>query len=75
VTENLSPANDNAMGLGWHANLSADGRRSMGHSGGGPGFATIFRVYPDENLGIAIMANDSTIDREKLADILANFEW
>jgi len=75
VLESLSPDNTFAQGLGWQAHLSADGRRSMGHSGGGPGFATIFRVYPDENLGIAVMANDSTIDREILADILVNVSW
>ena len=75
VLESLSPDNTFAQGLGWQAHLSADGRRSMGHSGGGPGFATIFRVYPDENLGIAVMANDSTIAREILADILVNVSW
>ena len=75
VFESLSPDNTYAQGLGWQAHLSADGRRSLGHSGGGSGFATIFRVYPDENLGIAVMANDSTIDREILADVLAGVNW
>ena len=41
----------------------------------GPGFATIFRVYPSENLGVVVMGNDSTIDREALADVLAGVEW
>jgi len=73
--DTLSPPEDSVRGLGWQANLTTDGRRYLTHSGGGPGFATIFRVYPDENLGVVVMGNDSTIDRELLADVLANMEW
>ncbi len=29
----------------------------------------------EENLGVVVMGNDSTIDRESLADVLANMEW
>ena len=73
--DELSNPGDSVRGLGWEANLSTDGRRYLTHSGGGPGFATIFRVYPEENLGVVVMGNDSTIDREVLADVLANIEW
>jgi CubicO group peptidase (beta-lactamase class C family) len=66
---------DSAQGLGWQAHLTTDGRRYLTHSGGGPGFATILRVYPEENLGVVVMGNDSTIDRETLADVLADMEW
>ena len=62
-------------GLGWEAQLTADDRRYLTHSGGGPGFATIFRIYPEENLGVVVMGNDSTIDRNILADVLANMDW
>ncbi|MFC1997565.1 serine hydrolase domain-containing protein [Chloroflexota bacterium] len=75
VLDPLSPTNDFSQGLGWQAHINADGRRTLAHSGGGPGFATIFRVYPDENLGVVVMANDSTIDRESFADVLANMAW
>ncbi len=73
--ETPSHPGDSSQGLGWQAHLTTDGRRYLAHSGGGPGFSTIFRVYPDENLGVVVMANDSTIDRETLADVLANMEW
>lgn len=73
--ENLSRPGDTVRGLGWEAHLTTDGRRYLTHSGGGPGFATIFRVYPEENLGVVVMGNDSTIDRESLADVLANMAW
>jgi CubicO group peptidase (beta-lactamase class C family) len=75
VTKQLSQPGDARRGLGWEAKLTAGGRRYLTHSGGGPGFATIFRVYPEENLGVVIMGNDSTIDRETLADVLANGNW
>ena len=32
-------------------------------------------IYPMENLGVVVMANDSTIDRDALADVLANMDW
>ena len=75
VSETLSSPGDSARGLGWEAHLTTDGRRYLTHSGGGPGFATIFRVYPDENLGVVVMGNDSTINRTTLADVLAEVEW
>jgi CubicO group peptidase (beta-lactamase class C family) len=71
----LSRPGDSVRGLGWEAHLTTDGRRYLTHSGGGPGFATIFRVYPLENLGVVVMGNDSSIDRETLADVLADMEW
>ena len=38
---------------------------------GGPGFATILRVYPEDNLGLVVMGNDTAINRAVLADM----EW
>jgi CubicO group peptidase (beta-lactamase class C family) len=71
----LSTPGDSLRGLGWEAHLTTDGRRYLTHSGGGPGFATIFRVYPEENLGVVVMGNDSSIDRQILAEALANMDW
>lgn len=71
----LSAPGDSVRGLGWEAHLTTDGRRYLTHSGGGPGFASIFRVYPEENLGVVVIGNDSSIDRQILADALANMDW
>ena len=71
LTEVVSPG-DGEQGIGWWAQISGDGRRYLTHGGGGPGFATIFRIYPDEKLGVVVMANDSTIARQTLADVLAD---
>lgn len=60
--------------LGW-AQYNTTDRLWVQHSGGGPGFATIMRLYPDENLGIVIMANNTNLPREKLVDAFADLDW
>jgi CubicO group peptidase (beta-lactamase class C family) len=71
----LSTPGESVRGLGWEAHLTSDGRRYLTHGGGGPGFASIFRVYPEEKLGVVVIGNDSSIDRQSLADALANVDW
>jgi len=60
--------------LGW-AEYKLGERPWMQHQGGGPGFATIMRLYPKENLGIAILANGTALDSNKLVDLLASLDW
>jgi len=61
-------------GLGWLIGES-NGRRFIDHAGGGPGFATIMRLYPDSNLGIVILSNGTDLDRERLIELLAGLDW
>jgi CubicO group peptidase (beta-lactamase class C family) len=61
-------------GLGWFINES-NNLRYIEHAGGGPGFATIMRLYPEENLGVAILANGTDLDQDGLEDLLMNPEW
>ena len=42
---------------------------------GGPGFATILRIYPEENLVIVLMANGTALDQEGLVELLAEVVW
>lgn len=44
------------MGLGWKHGTSENGR-FLNHEGGGPGFTSELRLYPDLNLGIALAMN------------------
>ena len=60
--------------LGW-AEYNVTGRLWVQHSGGGPGFATVMRLYPEEGLGIVIMANNTNLPREKLVDAFASLNW
>jgi hypothetical protein len=50
-------------------------RRRLQHDGAGLGFATTTRLYPEEELGIAILANGADLDRDGLADRLAQIDW
>lgn len=62
------------VALGWIVGQTSNGNY-LEHIGGGPGFATVMRLYPDKDLGIAILANGTDLDRSGLADLLAGMEW
>jgi CubicO group peptidase (beta-lactamase class C family) len=76
--ESVSALTDTAPidghGLGWFVGES-NNMPYLEHAGGGPGFATMMRLYPDAGLGIAILANGTDLDRSGLADLLAGMEW
>jgi D-alanyl-D-alanine carboxypeptidase len=61
-------------GLGWAVGESKDALY-LEHAGGGPGFATIMRLYPENNTGFAILSNCTDLDRDGLMDLLATMEW
>lgn len=61
-------------GLGWHIVPEGD-RLRIQHTGGGPGFGSEMRLYPDEGLGMVVMANDTTYDRDAILDLVAQLEW
>ncbi len=56
-------------GLGFWVFPSQQGERYE-HTGAGLGFATLFRIYPEEHLAIALLANGTSLDREGIADRL-----
>lgn len=60
--------------LGW-AEYQLGERPYLQHMGGGPGFATIMRLYPQEGLGIAILANSTSLEANALADLFAGLDW
>jgi CubicO group peptidase (beta-lactamase class C family) len=60
--------------LGWSAYYMGD-RPWVQHRGGGPGFATIMRIYPEEGLGMVIMANNTNLKAEQLVEALSNLTW
>ena len=59
----------NGRGLGWAVGES-DGELYLEHGGGGPGFATTMRLYPESGIGIVILTNGTDLDRDGLADLL-----
>ena len=45
------------------------------HMGGRPGFATIMRLYPQEGLGICILANGTRLEASVLVDLFSGLSW
>ena len=71
---NMAAHNAGRHGIGWYVIPEAD-RLRLQHHGGGPGFATTLRLYPEQKLGIAILANGTDLDRDGLANRLAELDW
>jgi CubicO group peptidase (beta-lactamase class C family) len=61
-------------GLGWAVH-EANGERYLEHMGGGAGFATTMRIYPEAGIGIVLLANGTDLDREGLADLVRSLDW
>lgn len=61
-------------GLGWDVDQQ-DGRLYLQHPGGGPGFATMMRLYPEERLGVVVLANGTDLDYDGIAGLLASTDW
>ena len=72
----MMPRSDEVDGraLGW-AEFATTGRVYVQHRGGGPGFASIMRLYPDEKLGIAILANGTSLNDSEIVDAVAGMNW
>ena len=41
----------------------------------GAAFTALMRLYPDEDLGIVILANGTNLERQDIADAVANIAW
>jgi len=61
-------------GLGWFVS-QAPNNFYLEHTGGGPGFATVMRLYPEKGLGVAVLANGTDLDYSGLANLLAGVNW
>jgi CubicO group peptidase (beta-lactamase class C family) len=70
----LRPRAIDGRGLGWAIGADEAGAY-LEHPGGGPGFATIMRIYPQKALGIAILANGTDLERDRLATAIAKLDW
>lgn len=55
-------------GLGWWVIPDGD-QTALQHTGGGPGFATLMRLYPDQSLGIVVLANGTNLPSDTIADL------
>ena len=70
----LSPASDSkgralGVGLGWHIGRE-DGHDFAYHLGGGGGYRSEIRVYPDLGYAVAVLANETSFPTESLARLV-----
>lgn len=62
-------------GLGWAVYKDGEQPFYLEHSGNGPGFGSSMRLYPDLSLGLIVLANDTTYDREAILNLAAGLDW
>jgi CubicO group peptidase (beta-lactamase class C family) len=74
ISVNTGQTDAPVQGLGWHV-YEPEGRMHIAHGGGGPGFGSDMRLYPEEALGLIIFANDTTYDRAAILDLFASLNW
>ena len=58
-------------GYGWMPDVDEKKRRSIGHSGRIDGFASSMRLYPNEDLFVAVLSNVNGTNTERMAGALA----
>jgi len=63
------------VGLGWfrrHADRTSDGQY-LEHLGGGGGFFSMMRIYPERQLGVVVMGNATNYDHQQVADAAVRY--
>lgn len=58
------------VGLGWFRQGKRPDPRFVEHLGGGAGFWTCMRIYPDDGFGVVIMGNATSYDHHAIAEAL-----
>jgi CubicO group peptidase (beta-lactamase class C family) len=58
-----------AFGIGWY-HINDKGKFFYQHQGVGPGFRTIMRIYPKEDVSIIILTSQTSVDIDEWADKL-----
>jgi CubicO group peptidase (beta-lactamase class C family) len=72
--KNEDSLNYRRQGLGWQI-YSRSKRWVVTHDGGGVGFYTKIQLYPDENLGFVLFANDVTCEPWRIINLAATLKW
>lgn len=55
-------------GMGWRIDTDGQGRQVVGHGGGSVGGTTKLRIYPEQDLVIAVISNTSGAELDPLVD-------
>jgi D-alanyl-D-alanine carboxypeptidase len=62
------------QGIGWQI-YKGRGGLMLQHGGGGLGFITSMRLYPDEKLGFILFTNDTKSESWRILDLAARLNW
>jgi D-alanyl-D-alanine carboxypeptidase len=60
-------------GLGWY--VVENPEIVLTHGGGGPGFASDMRLYPERELGMVVIGNGFYIPKRQINDLVASLDW
>lgn len=70
VVSSPAPGRGLGFGLSWFHEVDGAGRVRLTHGGQGLGFSSAMRLYPDEGLGVAVMANGTYLGKSFGLDVL-----
>ncbi len=74
VNQTFSAYDDVRFGIGWYQ-LTNDNNFFLQHQGLGPGYRTIMRIYPEEDLSFVILTSQTETDIDHWADqLFENFK-
>ncbi|MCZ6672740.1 MAG: serine hydrolase [Verrucomicrobia bacterium] len=59
TSQKTTSGEETGYGIGWKQGTDESGRSWIGHGGGSVGGTTVFRVYPEEGVVIALISNRS----------------
>ena len=65
----MTSQEETAFGIGWY-HIHDKGKFFYQHQGVGPGFRTIMRIYPKEDVSIIILTSQTSVDIDEWADKL-----
>ena len=72
LPQSLNNGEKTNYGMGWSSNEDKKGRKWTGHSGGSVGGTTMFLVYPEYDLTVVTLVNQSSARMDQLAWKVAN---
>ena len=79
TSQKTTDGKETGYGIGWGVGKDSRKRNFVGHSGGSVGGSTILRIYPDNEIVIAVISNMSSVPygnlHEHIADFFQGFEF
>ena len=75
ASQKTSAGKNTQYGIGWRIGKDDHGRPFIGHNGGSVGGKTVFRIYPEKKLVVAMISNLSNHNFKDIPDQQVDFFW